>query len=118
VEEIAKAEAGLLVPGNSFANYWDMVVIVALLFTTFVTPYEVALLDVKLDGLFALNRCVDAVFLFDMYVNFHMVLFNEVGSAIRNKAIIRSRYLRGWFGLDFVSLLPYDLISLLTDSDS
>ncbi len=42
-----------------------MLVVLALVFTALVTPYEVAFLVPTWDGLFAVNRLIDLVFLKD-----------------------------------------------------
>ena len=49
---------------------WDALTTLALLFTALVTPYEVSLLQAKLDGLFYVNRVVDMIFAIDVFVNF------------------------------------------------
>ena len=43
---------------------------VALAFTAFVTPYEIALISTKMSVLFVNNRLVDLVFTIDIIVNF------------------------------------------------
>jgi hypothetical protein len=48
---------------NAFFRKWDIVVVVAVLFTATVTPFEVAFLKTSLNGLFVVNRLVDVVFL-------------------------------------------------------
>ena len=65
---------------------WDTLTVLALLFTALVTPYEVALLEPPVswsaaarDVLFIVNRIVDLVFLFDMFVQF--LLMVQVGAA-------------------------------------
>ena len=47
---------------SSWIGRWDAVTSLALLFVAFVTPYEVALLDVHLDALFIVNRIVDSMY--------------------------------------------------------
>jgi hypothetical protein len=118
IDAIELSEKGLIVPGSPFADTWDIIMISALLFTTFVTPYDVALLDVGLNGLFAMNRLVDCVFIVDMYVNFHMIFQTDAGASVTNRSAIRQRYLRGWFPLDLITTLPYDMIGFLDTSGS
>ena len=114
MEEIDRSERGLIKPGTQFTNWWDIIMIVALVFTTIVTPYEVALTsNVALNWLFALNRIVDSIFWVDMYVNFHMIFQTDSGATMTNRSAIRQRYLRGWFGIDFITTLPFDCLGFL-----
>lgn len=48
---------------NAFFKRWDGMVMVALLFTASVTPFEVAFLTPGINTLFFLNRLVDLLFL-------------------------------------------------------
>ena len=64
----------LILPDSVYIGRWDMVTLAALLFTAFVTPYEVALLNTEAlyadistwDLLFTVNRFIDFIFLKDM----------------------------------------------------
>ena len=47
---------------------------VALAFTAFVTPYEIALISTKMSVLFVINRLVDLVFTIDIIVNFRLMV--------------------------------------------
>jgi hypothetical protein len=111
-----------------FMASWDAIAMVAILYTACVTPYEVALLDppgtwadAAADALFILNRLVDAVFLLDFVLNFVVMVqaFDEKEGVrwIDDPSIIAGKYLRGWFTLDVVSLVPsaFDLIPLALD---
>ena len=83
----------------------------ALVFTAIVTPFEVALVaDVA--TLFLANRIIDGVFFIDLLVQFVLVFESSapgdmgVGATwVSEPVAIRRNYLRGWFGLDLVSLL-------------
>jgi hypothetical protein len=53
-------------PDGDFCQKWDVVMIVALVFTATVTPYEVAFVETKIDAMFAINRLIDLLFFSDM----------------------------------------------------
>ena len=54
---------GLIDLNGKFIQYWDFFTISALLFTLFVTPVEVALVDkVEVDALFIINQVVALIF--------------------------------------------------------
>ena len=59
----------LLLPESKNMQRWDVATVLALFFTAVVTPYEVALLETRPDGLFMINRLVDLIFLADMIAN-------------------------------------------------
>ena len=103
---------------SRFVQWWDMAMLVALIFTALATPYECVYLAPYVDTehpLFGVNRVFDAFFLSDMVVNANL-MYRETeengGVWVRNLWLIRKRYLKCWFWLDLVSILPFWLHSL------
>merc|ERR1719379_137161 len=98
---------------------WDAIVFMGLIYTAIVTPFEVALVESGFGFLFCLNRCVDLIFWKDMFMQFFLKVKvgvpNGQSSWVRNKRDIRLRYLKSWFLLDFFSVLPFDVIALVSD---
>lgn len=47
---------------------WDVITFASLIFTAIVAPFEVAFLKTNVDGLFFVNRFVDAVFVIVSYI--------------------------------------------------
>merc|ERR1719174_1057046 len=91
---------------------------VALFFVAVAAPIEVGLLETKLDALFWLNRLVDLVFACDMAMQFFLMYpvqtpFRQV-LEYRHRRIVK-HYLTGWFLPDFVSILPFDVVSVAFD---
>merc|ERR1719487_2279248 len=87
----------------------------AMLFVIFVTPYEVAHLETELNVMFLLNRVVDVIFLIDMALQFFVMFQKKTkfGQTLEtNHKRIMRHYVRGWFPLDFVSILPFDSFAL------
>ena len=109
----------IISPRAWYMRHWDVVMMVLLMFTSIVTPVEVAFLPTKLNALFFINRCVDFLFVCDIVLNFFVAVPNPVdGQLIFHHGTIIRMYLKGWFPIDVVSVLPYDLISLLSDNSS
>ena len=116
----------LLLPESKYIQRWDLVTLGALIFTAFVTPYEVALLESpetwgEVDALFFVNRFIDLIFFKDMVMNFFLA-FRDTSQDTRGRLVkdlpsIRRRYLRSWFTLDLVSILPFDILGMSFDSD-
>ena len=92
---------------------WDIVMTLCLVFTAFVTPYEVALLEARVDILFCINRLLDLLFMLDLLLQFVLVVPDKANSLtstdkragwIVSPSKIAARYLRGWFPIDLLSV--------------
>ena len=108
-------------PRSRFLRTWDSITVLALLFTAFVTPFEVSFfVEVLDDGgfesapiNFVCNRLVDAIFILDMGVHFFLpyrASHAEGGMMVYDNKRIAKAYLKGWFAIDFVTCIPLDLI--------
>jgi hypothetical protein len=106
-------------PEDSFVQSWQLFILLLLFYTTFVTTYEVSFIHndtLKIDALFFVNRFVDLGFLADMFVNFNMAYLDEQHLLVKSRKKVQRHYLRGWFFLDGLSLLPFSLIGELVAS--
>jgi hypothetical protein len=105
----------VMMPRNVFFNFWDPVLIMCLIFTAIVTPVEVAFLrppEWPFDGLFYVNRVVDGCFVIDMCLQFNLG-YNfgvHASNVITDRWKIITRYLKGSFMIDFISIVPYDYL--------
>ena len=114
----------LLNPRSPRMMYWDALVGTFLLFTATFTPYEVAFMDdgdglsITIDARFVINRIVDLGFLMDMGFNFFLPYQTSDNRMITDHRTIVRKYLFGWFPIDCVSIVPYDLIGAMMQDDS
>jgi len=102
--------------------YWDAVGMSALIFTAIVTFVEVAFVTPPgyVDGLFIINRCVDVIFIFDMFLQFFLMFPTQPKSAtetirwVHDPDKIAKQYLKTWFPIDALSILVsgFDFLSL------
>ena len=70
-QRIKEARRGLLNPRSQYIQTWDLVAAMALLYTAFVTPFEVGLgLPTVVDSLFVVNQVINLVFIIDVFVQF------------------------------------------------
>ena len=85
---------------------------------------QVGFLDEDSSGtaLFVLNRLVDTIFVIDIALTFFMPYRAPTASGgmwVYDNHKITMNYLRGWFALDAISAIPFDLIlSVQSDVDS
>ena len=114
---LADQRRGLLNPRGLFVQYWDMATACALLFTMWVTPYEVGLdLPTEFNGLFIANCLVGVIFLCDIFIQFVLPQpirgtdkRGETSYERRHWRLAR-RYVMGWLPLDIVTVIPFDVL--------
>ncbi len=118
---IRSLSRGTLNPRSRFVKAWDLVLILALLFTTFVTPFEIAFLESAAGASmaaadlvrFSLNRLIDGIFAVDICFTFLLPFRTsqkDGGMMVYDKRRIIKHYLRGWFCFDLLTCIPFDLI--------
>ena len=62
------------------------------------------------------DSVVDVVFFVDILLNFHMTFVGSAGEIVSEPRIIRMNYLKGWFVVDLLSCLPYDVFTAFHDN--
>jgi potassium voltage-gated channel Eag-related subfamily H protein 7 len=114
----------VLFPTSKWMRKWNGIMALLMLFTSIVTPYEVAFLETicpqnKIDILFLINRLVDLVFVTDIIINMHLSYYdNHRAMWVGKLPLIRRHYVCGWFTIDFLSTIPYDCLGCFMDADS
>lgn len=113
---VQKADWGMVHPLSPFMKYWDIVTLFLLLYTATLTPYEVAFLkDRPLSAMYFVNLVVNFAFFFDLCLNFNLMYFSDKQmKMVTRRRDVAVNYLRGFFIIDFISILPYDDISTAT----
>ncbi|KAJ8603774.1 hypothetical protein CTAYLR_000332 [Chrysophaeum taylorii] len=107
----------LFSPLSPFFIIWSLVLVASLIWILVMLPLEVAYLDDRFlkegSPIMVVNRCMDALFILDLWVNFHTGYFDENEDLVMEPAKIAQRYIQSWFTLDFVSSMP-PVVEVLT----
>ena len=121
--QLKSMERCVVSPQGKFIQRWDKVTATALIFTAFVTPWEVGLLPSGFweptylsYPLFSINRVVDSIFLCDICIQFFLPYRSRDGLWIFKHSQMAVHYCRTWFPLDAISSIPYDSIFLVAQS--
>lgn len=62
------------------------------------------------DPFVILDLIVDLMFMVDIFISFRTTYVNKEGEAIYEPMVIAKNYLKGWFAIDAIAAMPYDLI--------
>ena len=87
-------------PRTWYMRRWDLVTLILLLFTAIVTPVEVAFMETVLwSVLFLINRSVDCLFIFDIFLNFFVAIVDpEDGQLVFHHRRLSRSISAGGFG--------------------
>ena len=98
----------LPLPVGDFHRWWQPLMIPVLLLCLTVTPLQLAFMRTPLKPdhvLERLNICLDAVLMVDVAITFNTAVYaNDM--LVFKRSVIASRYLKGWFWIDFLSSIP------------
>jgi hypothetical protein len=120
LEGMAKDQTYLLSESSDIVRRMDVTMIILLLFTATVTPFEVCFVqENSFNVLFFINRLVDIGFVVDMGLQFFTMYRTESGEQVHDPAKVVKRYLKGWFGIDLLAVvpIPFEFLSASPSSD-
>ena len=96
--------------GSQFSIYWQIIVTLLLLFVCVVLPLHIAFGNNTRNWCIAYSA-IDFVFLLDLIMNFFLtVAETDTTNEISGRREIAEAYLKGWFAVDLLSILPFDKI--------
>ena len=101
---------------------WDIFILLLVFWSSLWEPYKAAFVSLRAEGYEISVLLVDTVFAIDILISFHTG-FDKGFEIIMEKEMIIYHYLRGWFLIDLVATLPWDIIikmvmSLSSSGDS
>lgn len=99
----------MIMPDNPRKANWDLFIVIVLFYTCMVTPTRLAFFEDDL-GWLIVNNIINFLFLIDMIVIFNSAYEDEYMNIIDNRKDIAIEYLRGWFIIDILAIVPLDLI--------
>ena len=92
---------------NSYKNAWDIGQSILLIYSCFITPLVLCFSEeIETLAMVIINNIVDLMFLMDMIVIFNTALTTEMYETIDDHKEIACEYLKGWFTIDLIAILP------------
>jgi hypothetical protein len=105
---------------GKFKSVWEALNMLFLIATFIYVPLRLTFNSDTYEptpGIQVMERMMDAFFLADLILNFFTPFYNDV-ELIRNHCEIAKQYLKFWFWIDLISILPFDDIASLMGADS
>ncbi|CAP37254.2 Protein CBR-UNC-103.2 [Caenorhabditis briggsae] len=122
---------------SPFKAVWDWIILLLVIYTAIFTPYVAAFLLRELqdttkksrftEPLEIVDLIVDIMFIVDIIINFRTTYVNEneevrvfwnlTPLVVSHPGKIATHYFKGWFIIDMVAAVPFDLLLVSTNSD-
>ena len=111
-------KAWIIYPEDDWKGKWDLYITVILIFTCLSTPYLISF-DAETDAWQILNYSIDLCFLADIVLTFAQAFYDDDFNIVDSRKEIARQYLKGWFTIDLVAIVPMDKVSdLFASGDS
>uniref|UniRef100_A0A3Q3APM6 Potassium voltage-gated channel, subfamily H (eag-related), member 6a n=1 Tax=Kryptolebias marmoratus TaxID=37003 RepID=A0A3Q3APM6_KRYMA len=106
---------------SPFKAVWDWVILLLVIYTAIFTPYSAAFLlneaedeqsacGYTCNPLNVVDLVVDVMFIVDILINFRTTYVNHNDEVVSHPGRIAQHYFKGWFLIDIVAAIPFDLL--------
>ncbi|KAK3285627.1 hypothetical protein CYMTET_6777 [Cymbomonas tetramitiformis] len=113
LEFLSCAQLTIIHPENPYKDKWDIMIILLVLYTSFIIPLALAFETESMLFVTLLDTFVDVCFALDMVLSFITGYYDGYGVEVLDPVLIRRNYLVTWFWVDFFATFPFELILLL-----
>uniref|UniRef100_A0A674P8T2 Potassium voltage-gated channel subfamily H member 2 n=1 Tax=Takifugu rubripes TaxID=31033 RepID=A0A674P8T2_TAKRU len=127
--QVTETTWGILLHYSPFKAFWDWIILILVLYTAVFTPYSAAfLLDEHRD--LRQRRCgytcnplnvadlmVDVLFIVDIVINLRTTYVDQNDEVVTQQSQIAKHYIKGWFPIDLLAAIPFDLLMFRSGSD-
>ncbi|XP_075676440.1 uncharacterized protein LOC113795069 isoform X2 [Dermatophagoides pteronyssinus] len=123
---------------SPFKAIWDWIILILVIYTAIFTPYSAAFLlnenianshnhhnhhhtlnsdSYGSNSLMVIDLFVDVMFIIDILINFRTTYINKKDELVIHPGKIAIHYLKGWFIIDLVAAIPFDLLLFGSQTD-
>ncbi|CAG11638.1 unnamed protein product, partial [Tetraodon nigroviridis] len=114
---------------SPFKAVWDWVILLLVIYTAIFTPYSATFLlsdqeetamqtcGYSCSPLDVVDFIVDIMFVVDIIINFRTTYVNSNEEVVTQSSRIAVHYLKGWFLIDMVAAIPFDLLIFRSEDE-
>ncbi|XVF27335.1 hypothetical protein REPUB_Repub14bG0098500 [Reevesia pubescens] len=120
INQATKLRRHIISPFNPHYRAWEMWLVVLVVYSAWICPFEFAFLTYKKDALFIVDNIVNGFFAVDIILTFFVAyLDSQSYLLVDDPKKIAIRYISTWFAFDVCSTAPFQSLSLMfTDHGS
>lgn len=113
-----KTKRCILYPEDVVKINWDLFITLILLISCVITPLRIAFgEDPEPIGWEVINWTIDGLFLIDIFVVFNSAYYDDDFIIIESRKVIANSYIRSWFMIDAVAIIPFDSFIKMSSQD-
>ena len=98
----------IILPDNPYKKMWDLLIAFLILYSAIITPYEIAFSDNNKVSWFEV--LIDILLGIDIVLTFFSAYTDDEENLVKNHKKIIKKYLKSWFIVDIISVLPVSYI--------
>ncbi|XP_075464246.1 potassium/sodium hyperpolarization-activated cyclic nucleotide-gated channel 3 isoform X2 [Ascaphus truei] len=119
-QRVQSAGFWIIHPYSDFRFYWDLVMLLLMVGNLIILPVGITFFkDENTPPWIVFNVLSDTFFLADLVLNFRTgIVVEDNTNIILDPHVIKMKYLKSWFLVDFVSSIPVDYIFLIVDLET
>ena len=94
----------IILPDNPYKKMWDLLIAFLILYSAIITPYDIAFSDNNKVNWFEI--LIDVLLGIDIVLTFFSAYTDDEENLVKNHKKIIKKYLKSWFIIDIISVLP------------
>lgn len=107
LRKAARLNKCIIKPNNTKKKYFDIVVVLLLIYTAGLVPFFTCFVEVVSDFQFAFDLIVDFIFMVDIILSFFTAYEIKPGIFEYRKSKIALNYIKGFFFIDLLTTIPF-----------
>ncbi|PHT40385.1 Potassium channel KAT1 [Capsicum baccatum] len=98
----------IISPFDPCCRAWELFLLILVIYTAWITPFEIAFLIYKIDALVIFDNIVNCFFVIDIFLNFFVAYLDKDSNIlVDDHKKIAIRYISTWFIFDICSIIPF-----------
>ncbi|KRW98530.1 Cyclic nucleotide-binding protein [Pseudocohnilembus persalinus] len=109
----------IIMPESKFKVIWNYIIVFFMIYTATLLPYLVCFVEEKIMFVYWFDQVMNGVFALDIILSFFSAYYDNDNILVTSNKYIATQYLKTWFLIDFISVIPFsDILGSQNSSSS